>query len=324
VNISSYIATYKKYNILEEKMIEKVKRLPFIEESEVVRIDLDAHIFERYDRTIRVIEKISSLIDLKGEGEIYTTAAELLPLLPLLKSISKHHDAAEVILTNGAKYMLPGREIKFEPDIQSDFEPENTFKLKLSGHLSATTLKNLLDPILQTIYIDPEGAVSTNSLNACLDSSINAPISLLIPPDLIELIAGTEVTVLLTSTTLLARTTEAVIKVPIIPVPETNNFLLVRGYVADLPETWDKTEGLEDSLKRLMAFGEYASFTNDKVYVGNNYEPFKFMNAETNTSYPIVDLLSMLPSVSKISCAGGNLLLKGNTHYFIISPKEGE
>lgn len=305
-------------------MIEKVKRLPFIEESEVVRIDLDDHIFERYDRTIRVIEKISSLIDLKGEGEIYTTAAELLPLLPLLKSISKHHDAAEVILTNGAKYMLPGREIKFEPDIQSDFEPENTFKLKLSGHLSATTLKNLLDPILQTIYIDPEGAVSTNSLNACLDSSINAPISLLIPPDLIELIAGTEVTVLLTSTTLLARTTEAVIKVPIIPVPETNNFLLVRGYVADLPETWDKTEGLEDSLKRLMAFGEYASFTNDKVYVGNNYEPFKFMNAETNTSYPIVDLLSMLPSVSKISCAGGNLLLKGNTHYFIISPKEGE
>lgn len=306
-------------------MIEKVKRLPFIEESEVVRIDLDDHIFERYDRTIRVIEKISNLIDLKGEGEIYTTAAELLPLLPLLKSISKHNDAAEVILTNGAKYILPGREVKFEPDIQSDVEPEKTFKLKLSGHLSATTLKNLLDPILQTIYIDPEGAVSTNSLNACLDSSITAPISLLIPPDLIELIVGTEVTVSLTSTTLLARTTEAIIKVPIIPVPETNNFLLVRGYADGFPETsWDKTEELEASLKRLMAFGEYASFTDNKVYVGNNYEPFKFMNAATDLSYPIVDLLSMLPSVSKISCAGGNLLLKGNTHYFIISPKEGD
>lgn len=299
-------------------MLEKIKTIPFIDESSAVKITTegDNKIFlERTDRVVWAKEATN----LRAEGILcYVEASKFFALLPEIDTISQD-TCLKVTLKNGAKYDLPFLEVSWEP-VALPTEYADTINFKL-GDLMLCTLKNLIKPELQCIYIDNQGAVSCDFLSACISKEVKATTPLLLPEDVQELVNGRECKVLVEGDKIYINAHE-------FDIVTTNPTMGEDSWWEDLRSMLDAdgdvvvaTDKLSESLKRLALFGDYLSFDGEKVIVETNNEPFVFERVGESL-FEIEKISKLLTTATKLTRAGDNIVLKNEGSKFLVSPME--
>ena len=305
-------------------LVDKMKELPLVKESAVLKIDPIRRLFSRYDKTVYISEKIDPKLTVKGNQEAYVQAQNFFSLFAELSSIDITDTLCHLTLKNGAEYDLPFIDVSWDnKEFTLDTPPDATIKLE-SGRLSSATLKNLANPMLQCIYIDSASAVSCNSMVACIDGNTTSRTPLTLPPDIINIIEGTQFDIRIIDGNYVLAMNNGVISVPIpgVDYAETAETLRDSLPVNQLPEV--PVKGLIDSLKRLSTFSDQVVFESDRVYAGDNFEPFNFPTANNQFIYSIQNLLSVLPFVRTIAQSDYALLLRGDKFVFMISPESDE
>jgi len=297
-------------------MLEKIKEVPFIDESTAVRlITKDGKlILERTDRVIWASESTQLAV----EGiDCYVEAAKFFSLFPDIKSLSQS-SCLDIVLKNGAEYHLPFISVSWETQ-EMPTEYSNTITFNISD-LMLCTLRNLIKPELQCIWIDKEGAVSCDFVSACISSTVKANEGFLLPPDVQELVNGRQCKVQIQDGKMYFQTSDFSI-IASKPAEGEDKWYEQLRAMLDAETTYVKGEPLAEALKRLMLFSDYASFDGKVVTAGENFEPFEFEDIP-DTKYEIERLAKILTTATEISNNAGNLILKNKVSKFLISPME--
>lgn len=298
-------------------MLEKIKAIPFVDESSAVKISSQESgnvILERTDKVIwaqeitpiQAKERINCYVDAKQFFVLYEDIAEL--------HQSTH---LKVILKNGAEYDLPFLNVSWDSVVMpEEYHDEVQFKI---SDLMLTTLRNLIKPELQCIYIDEKGGVSCDIISACISTEVKSEHAFLLPLDVQELVVGKTAKISAETNVLYLaghNFSIAVMK------PEITDawYEDLRNMLSDMP-TFVTTGKLADSLKRLELFGEYVSFDGEKAIAGNNFEPFQFFDLGSKP-YEIMKLEKLLTTAVSIGEINGNIVLRNNGSIFLISAME--
>lgn len=297
-------------------MLEKIKEVPFIDESSAVKVlSVDGKIeLERNDRVVWAAEKTA----IESEGiDCYVEADKFFALFPDIKSL-KQGTCLEVTLKNGARYELPFLTVEWSSvQMPEDYDDSITFKL---SDLMLCTLKNLVRPELQCIYIDQQGAVSCDFISACVSKEVKASAPFLLPPDIQDLVDGRLCKVKVTDTNIYIQASDFSVVTSRPTMSEDAWWEGLRDAITDVAAFADAAP-LAAGMKRLAMFGDYVNFDGDRVVSGSNYEPFAFANLEGN-QYEIEKVSRILSTATHISEKGGNLVLKNESSMFLISPMD--
>lgn len=299
-------------------MLEKIKVIPFVDESAAVK--LCAHdgklTLERNTRVLWAAERTA----LPVEGiDCYVEAEKFFALLPNIRQLTQD-TCLNVALANGAKYQLPFLSVSWdEVNLPAMTSPPIDFKI---SDLMLCTLKNLVKPELQCIYIDEHGAVSCDFISACISTAVKSEEPFLLPPDVQELISGTRCQVQIdTDKIYIAGPTFRIVTSK--PTLSEDAWWESLRAMLDGAEEFTKAAQLQEGLKRLAIFADFVSFEADKVLAGTNFEPFSFKRIPEK-QYGIEHLRRILDTATDIGEKDGNLVLKNATNKFLIAPMEEE
>ena len=298
-------------------MLEKIKEVPLIEQSRAVKL-LTANgklLMERNDRVIWAAELTKLDVE---DIDCYVEADKFFNLLPDVKTL-KQTTCLEITLKNGARYELPFMQVEWESeDMPESYSDSVTFKL---DDLMLCTLKNLVKPELQCIYIDEQGAVSCDFVSACLSTQVKATHSLLLPPDVQELVNGRQCLVQIQDGKMYFKSSDFYIATALPQMGEDRWWEDLRAMIPQRIEGVAVTS-LVESLKRLQLFGDYVTFSNNRVNVGENYEPFIFVADMTDNNFEIERLSKILTTAVKMDKIEQNLMFTNETSRFLLSPME--
>lgn len=306
-------------------LTDKMKEVQLVQESKLLKISPQQRTFSRYDKTVFIIEPIPSTLNISGEKDAYIEAGKFFALFPELTSIEVCNDYCHLTLKNGAEYKLPFYPVAWQ-DQAEDLPDTPTATIKLAaGRLSSATLKNLANPMLQCIYIDEATAVSCNSMVACIDGTVTSETPLLLPPDIISIIEGSESNIYIIGDNYVITIGDGKVFVPIPKLDYKESADILRGALP-LPEEVKKypVSTLLDSLKRLSASHDVITFTEDRILADEDYEPFNFPTANSDYSYNIQSLLSVAGQTTSIAQSDYALLFYGDQFLFMVSPETNE
>lgn len=307
-------------------MLERMKEIPFINESAAVKVVSDANggvLLERNDKVVWAQERCRFPGNSAGIS-CYVEADKFFALFGEIHSLEQT-TCLIVTLKNGAKYELPFLDVSWEP-VEMPELFDGTIDFRLSD-LSISTLKNLVKPELQCIYIDPDGAISCDFMTACFSKAISFPKPFLLPADIQLLVDGELCQVLVDDKLYIKASGAGFCAVTAAPVIEDQGMWdSLRGMLPDegsgevLP--WSVTvERLLCSLKRLQMFGDYAQFDGARVCSGANFEPYEFSDLGQN-SYEIEKLMKILSIAKRVAEKDGNIVIQNNESTFLVSPME--
>lgn len=299
-------------------MLEKIKEVPFIEQSKAVKL-LTAEnqlVMERFTKVIWAAERPK--LEIMNELNCYVEADKFFNLFNEIKDL-KQTTCLEVTLKNGARYDLPFLQVEWErPEISMEETDTISFKLE---DLMLCTLKNLVKPQLQCIYIDEKGAISCDFVTACVSDIVKSSRPFLLPPDVQELVSGRIAQVAVTPENLYVSTSDVIVVTssPELSESTKNELVGLRDMLQNVSE-YTQLGSLNEGIKRLMLFGDFLNFTPDKVLVGQNFEPFNFK--QIDKKYEIRSFAKLLPITTEVSELDGNLILKSSTSRFLVSAVE--
>lgn len=296
-------------------MLEKIKEIPFIDESRALKVKSvnGKIILERNDKVIWAQESTG----IEAEGiDCFVEAKKFFALYEDIKSMEQG-TCLTVTLKNGAKYELPFLAVHWDEVLMPD-EYEDTITFKISD-LMITTLRNLIKPELQCIYIDENGAVSCDIISACISNEVKASHPFLLPLDVQELVVDRICKVNATTDTLYLKGVNFSIAT-VKPTLTDDWYNQLREMVVGV-EGFVPTETLNESISRLSLFDDYVRFDGEKVIAGSNFEPFIFKDLE-DKPYEINKLSKILPVVKFIAELDNNLILKNDGSLFLISAIE--
>lgn len=302
-------------------MLEKIKEVPFIEESRAIKVGVQEGklYLERNTRVIWASEKI----DLDVEGlNCYVEADKFFNLLPEIKYM-RQTTCLEVQLKNGARYDLPFLTVSWET-LEMPAEEGETINFKLND-LMLCTLKNLVKPELQCIYIDNEGAISCDFISACITDIVKSSEPILLPPDVQELTDGRICRVTIKNDNLYISTENfnIITAKPSLSEEAKQDFVGLRA-MSDGAHGYVDVTKLQEALKRLVMFGDFISFKADKVIAGENFEPFAFARELPELKYEIESMRKIVLTASEITELEGNLILKNTSSRFLVSAVQEE
>lgn len=298
-------------------MLEKIKEIPLIDQSRAVKL-LTANgklLMERNDRVIWAAE----LTKLEVEDiNCYVEADKFFNLLPDIQTL-KQTTCLEITLKNGARYELPFMQVEWESEeMPENYSDSITFKL---DDLMLCTLKNLVKPELQCIYIDEQGAVSCDFVSACLSNQVRSQHQILLPPDVQELVNGRQCLVQIENGKMYFKAPDFFIATAVPQIGEDRWWEDLRAMIPQQIEG-KPVASLINSLKRLQLFGDYVTFSNNRVNAGENYEPFEFVEEVSTNNFEIERLNKILTTAVKIDRVNENLMFGNETSRFLLSPME--
>ncbi len=302
-------------------MLEKIKEVPFIDESRAVKlVTVDGKIIlERNNRVVWAYEKTV----LPADGiACYVEADKFFSLFADIKSLTQD-TCLHIELKNGARYELPFLSVDWESQVMpTEYSDSITFKL---ADLMLCTLKNLVKPELQCIYIDDKGAVSCDFLSACISKSVKSSSPFLLPADVQELVDGRLCKVKVEDDKLYFESNDfgIVVAKPTHVVEEGEDMPWWEG-VRQLVEgvsSYVNGEALAAGLKRLAIFADYVEFDGERATAGSNFEPFAFTDL-SGRQYEIERLGRILSTATKVSEVNGNMVLANDSNLFLLSPME--
>ena len=298
-------------------MLEKIKEIPLIDQSRAVKLLTvnNKLLMERNDRVIWAAE----LTKLEVEDiNCYVEVDKFFNLLPDIQTL-KQTTCLEITLKNGARYELPFMQVEWESEeMPENYSDSITFKL---DDLMLCTLKNLVKPELQCIYIDEQGAVSCDFVSACLSNQVRSQHQILLPPDVQELVNGRQCLVQIENGKMYFKAPDFFIATAVPQIGEDRWWEDLRAMI---PQTIEgkPVSSLINSLKRLQLFGDYVTFSNNRVNVGENYEPFEFVEEVSTNNFEIERLNKILTTAVKIDRVNENLMCGNETSRFLLSPME--
>lgn len=312
-------------------MLELMKELGFIPESRALKLSCnqEGKIFgERYDR-VTYLREVFSSFTLHADSPVYVEAGRFMPLLPYIKTAVKTPNYLQVTLLNDAEYKLPYLDIEFNrPDISGEPVTEIEGAMDLSV-LKKTALQNLVKPEMRCIYVDSEGAVSCNFLQGTVDNRLKSVNPLLLPPEMIDYFQAEERGTLYSFSELLCYTDGSKwVWAPKVEIPSDDEqpwyFTIRNSAQSVLEESFVSIpSGMEDAIKRLQYFGTEAEFSQDKVSVGENYEPMSLPGSAQGT-YSLEEVSTVIALGKKIAFANGAMFLKNEKVTILVSEKEDE
>lgn len=302
-------------------MLEKIKEVPFIDESRAVKlVTVDGKIIlERNDKVVWAYEKTTIAADAIS---CYVEADKFFSLMPDIKALTQD-TCLHIELKNGAKYELPFLTVDWESqEMPTDYSDSITFKL---ADLMLCTLKNLVKPELQCVYIDERGAVSCDFLSACISKNVKSSKPFLLPADVQDLVDGRLCKVKVTDDKLYFESNDfgIVTSKPSHVVEEGEEMPWWDGVRAlvDGVSSYVNGEALATGLKRLAIFDDYVEFNGERAIAGSNFEPFVFVDL-SGRQYEIERLSRILSTANKVAEVGGNLVLANESNLFLLSPME--
>lgn len=293
-------------------MLRKIKEIPFIDESRAVKVkSIDGKVvLERNDKVIWAQQSTS----LEANGiNCYVEAKKFFALYDNIKTLEQTTNL-KVILKNGAEYELPFIDVSWEaPSTPEEYEDNIMFKI---SDLMLTTLKNLIKPELQCIYIDEKGAVSCDIISATISTEVKSSHPFLLPPDTQELVSGRLCKVNATTDSLYLKGNDfnIVTKKPTL----TDDWYDQLRAMTEGAEGFVPVNALKESIARLELFDDYVRFNGELVTAGSNFEPFGFKDLGDNT-YEIAKLSTLLSTAKEIAELENNLILKNEGSTFLIS-----
>lgn len=297
-------------------MLEKIKAVPFIDESEAVKvISVEGKItLERNDRVIWASEKTN----LEAHNiSCYVEADKFFALLPEIKSLEQG-TCLKVTLKNDAVYELPYLDVSWEPvEMPEEYSDSITFKL---SDLMLCTLNNLIKPELQCIWIDEHGAVSCDFVSACISSGVKASKGFLLPPDVQPLVDGRICKVEVTDGRIYILASDFAIATSRPSEGEDKWYEQLREMLEGASD-FVQGEKLAEGLKRLALFADYITFDGTKALAGSNFEPFVFSDVN-GAQYEIEKVSRIMTTATKIGEKDGNLVFKNESSMFLVSPQE--
>lgn len=296
-------------------ILDKIKAIPFIDESAAVKvISVDGKIsLERTDRVIWARESTN----LESDGiHCYVEAKPFFALFDEIKEL-KQSTHLEVVLKNGAEYQLPFVDVVWdEVEMPETYHDRIMFKI---SDLMLTTLRNLIKPELQCIWIDEKGSVSTDIISACVSKEVKSSHPFLLPLDVQELVEGKIADVNAETGTLYIKGNNFNIAITK-PENEDEWYNDIRGLLEGNPE-FVPIGNLVESIKRLELFDDYISFNGEVVRAGSNYEPFAFKDLEDNL-YDILKLHKIAAVSTSIGEINNNLVLMNEGSVFLLASME--
>ena len=296
-------------------MLEKIKTIPFVDESAAVKVtSVEGRIYlERTDKVVWAQEKTA----LRAEGICcYVEAKSFFALFDDIAELSQS-TCLKVKLRNGAEYELPFISVEWDTvEMPTEYHDRILFKIE---DLMLTTLRNLIKPDLQCIWIDNRGAVSCDIISACISDKVKSQHPFLLPLDVQELVVGKSAGVNASGDTLFIEGTDFSI---VVKKPEVSDTWyddlreMLKGDISFVP-----VGALAESMKRLMVFGDYVRFDGVKAIAGSNFEPFGFKDLG-DSPYEIEKVMKILSVSTAIGELNNNLILKNDGAMFLISAME--
>lgn len=298
-------------------MLEKIKEIPFIDESSAVRVRTleNGKIgLERNDRVLWASEGT----DIQAGGiDCYVEANKFFNLLPEIKTLEQG-TCLVITLNNNARYELPYIDVTWDTQTMPETYAD-TVNFKLAD-LMLCTLNNLIKPELQCVYIDEKGAVSCDFVSACISKEVKSTTPFLLPPDVQALVDGRSCKVLVKDGKIYIQASDFNIVTTQPTHTDDAWWEDLRGMMADNIQT-KSTEELASGLKRLVMFDDYIKFDGEKVFAGENYEPFNFTNLGEN-KYEIEKVSKVLTTATGIAQIEGNLIFTNDSSVFLVSPMD--
>lgn len=297
-------------------MIEKIKPIPFIDESNAVKLTSlgGKLVLERTDRVLWAREKTQ--VDYVGQ-DCYVEASKFFVLLPEIKTLVVG-TCLEVVLKNNAKYSLPFLEVQWESRVMPEGTPQ-VIRYDIEP-LIVSTLSNLIKPELQCIYIDNQGAVSCDFISACFSPQLKSDIPFLLPADVQKLVLGDTCKTVVTDSQVGFMTDQYEIIVSVVLLGEDRWWEQLRDMMKGVSEFYSTT-GLDSVMKRMALFVDYVSFDGSSVCGGTNKEPYQFHSLEGKI-YEVSKLSALLDYVKEMTVANDALVLKGEKVSYMLSPLE--
>lgn len=294
-------------------MVEKIKVVPFIDESAAVR--LRTHdgklLLERNNRVLWAAEHTA--VPVSGI-DCYVEAEKFFALLPNVRQLTQD-TCLNVTLTNGAQYQLPFLNVSWEAvTMPETYTDKIDFKI---SDLMLCTLKNLVKPELQCIYIDEQGAVSCDFISACVSTVIKAAHPFLLPPDVQELVAGKQCDINVAEDKIyIAGPTFNLVTVKP-TLSEEAWWESLRGMVSG-NYSYTRATPLLDGIKRLELFADFIMFEQERVTAEENFEPFLFKEIP-DKQYGIEHLKRILETATEITEHEGTLILRNSANKFLVA-----
>ena len=140
-------------------MIEQIRAIPFIAESEAVKLLPDRRV-ERYTRILQASEFLPSQLTLSCDRPVYVEAKKFFALLAATSTVSAEPTCLTVGLQNGAVYRLPFMDVQWDDMRPRPSGAPRSVETDIMG-LSTCILGNNMRPELQCIYMDAQGAGHT-------------------------------------------------------------------------------------------------------------------------------------------------------------------
>jgi hypothetical protein len=187
--------------------------------------------------------------------------------------------------------------------------------------LHACILPNNMKPELQCIYMDATGAVTCDTISACINPNIKHADPILMLPDIQAMLQGKPFTVKASDDLLHLAGDKVAIQI-MSPAEKGDDWPSLRQ-LAETPTSPVPKGAMEESLKRLAQFGELAKFRDSRIYVGTNYEPFTADWDSGNVEFKIAAIQKLLPFGQTIALAGTNIhIYAADGAQYIVSGEE--
>jgi hypothetical protein len=302
-------------------MIEQIRAIPFIAESEAVKLLPDRRV-ERYTRILQASEFLPSQLTLSCDRPVYVEAKKFFALLAATSTVSAEPTCLTVGLQNGAVYRLPFMDVQWDDMRPRPSGAPRSVETDIMG-LSTCILGNNMRPELQCIYMDAQGAVTCDSINACINPNVRFDEPILMLPDIQPMLWGRKFAVLSDANLLHIEGDGFTVQI-MSPEEKGDDWAMLRELAATPTEPVFKG-AIEESLRRLANFGECVRFKEGKLVVGANEEPGLANMDSGNVEFKIASLTKLLPYATKLALAGTNIhLYDAAGMQFIVSGEETE
>ena len=306
-------------------MIENIKPIAFVPESTGIRILTkgDALLAVRTDRITTIAETLPIEKDsIDGEVDCIIDYKQWSALQSEIEKISQKGGYLEVILKNGGVYQLAFMDIKEKfPDIPQ--LPDNAqMKLLHFKPLAIACLQSHLSNDLRSIYVNQNGAYSTNFLIAAHTEQFKEQEVQLYPADILGDMAG-QFQVAHDGESMYIASKEFILRTAQPILEDEENFLLIAEMFKE-PIRYVPAKQLPDQLKRISLFDEVITFDKDKIVSKCGSEPSPIYT-EQPIEFDVQPLLPILADAEQIGFSSqGHMYIKKGSLTYMASRRDVE
>lgn len=289
-------------------MIEKLKLEPYIPESLVVHAySKDGHLVaERYD-TIYWVRDDFINVACDSEFNCYVDAKLFCTFAPSLKKVSVKDTSLRVTLFNGAKYDLDMVKEESVPTFEfPELKNKDVFNF---GGVESAVSKSPLQKELNTVYVDKDGSVASDSIVAGVSDKFTSKIPFAVPEGIHSMLNGAEAEWDIIDGKLYIAFGVYKIVAVLSKLPDFAWWDASRSAFADLPEFTDVT-GFRSSVTRLANFGTMVYIRDGRIAVNkDHWEPFALEGS--GEIFDVSNLLSIATDdKAGAALVDGNMYLK--------------